>query len=144
MGSVNNKIAKPIISIGFNKNGKITFNVDLNKTNKLNKENLDSIELSLSKIKRLISGEIIVPVISNNGGEQNLHVLNDYARERNIKFHNVVTIDQLINVEVCMKNDRKFQAVKDFKIAADCGLKDAKDFVEWYADRMKVKFEYFK
>lgn len=36
MKSVNNKIKKPFVSIGFDATGKLTFNVDLNKTKQKN------------------------------------------------------------------------------------------------------------
>lgn len=146
MRSVNNKIAKPIISIGFNKKGHVTFNVNLNKTNKLNEENMHQVKLTLTTIKRILSGEVSVP---ENGDMSNvihqpLAIFNDYKIITNMSFHNIVTLDQLMEVEVFMKNNKKLGAVKRFKEFAGCGLKDAKDFIDWYGTKKNYRFVYPK
>ncbi len=160
MKSINNKIKKPFISIGFGKNGKISINVDLNKTNILNNENLGDLSLALETVIKKIntsrSRSVFIKDMSNfdnfidetqpknNKLKQPLAVINEYEKLTNQSFYNVINIDDIMKVEVCIRNNRKLQAIKEFKKIADCGLKDGKDFVDWYGNKLKIKFEYYK
>lgn len=94
MKSINNKIKKPFISIGFGKNGKISINVDLNKTNILNNENLGDLSLALETVIKKIntsrSRSVFIKDMSNfdnfidetqpknNKLKQPLAVINEY------------------------------------------------------------------
>ena len=146
MKTVNNKILKSIISIGFNKKGDITYNINLSKINKLNNYNLNKIETALNAIKITINessySEIKQPTIKNN--TQHLHVINTYMLKTNIFFDKIITIDHLIDVEVYIKNNRKLEAIKKFMLYSGCGLKDGIDFIEWYVLRINYKFESFR
>ena len=123
MKSVNNKIKKPFISIGFDATGKLTFNVDLNKTNKLNQDNLRDLGNVI---------ENVVTSINNGDSKPILHILDLYRRKTGNEFSNAITVTQLEEIRVYIINKQKLMAVKTIKDFTRCGLKEGKDFVDFY------------
>ena len=128
MKSVNNKIKKPFVSIGFDATGKLTFNVDLNKTNKLNGENLADL------------GEVFQDVITsiNNGDYKPvLHIVDLYRKKTGNEFSSKITVTELEEIRVYIVNNQKLMAVKTIKEFTGCGLKEGKDFVDFYTHYLK-------
>ena len=123
MKSVNNKIKKPFISIGFDATGKLTFNVDLNKTNKLNQDNLRDLGNVI---------ENVVTSINNGDSKPILHILDLYRRKTGNEFSSTITVTQLEEIRVYIINNQKLMAVKTIKDFTRCGLKEGKDFVDFY------------
>ena len=129
MKSVNNKIKKPIVSIGFDAIGKLTFNVDLNKTNKLYGDNLADLQNIF---------ETVVSVINKSGGKTRLKVLDAYNKKTGINFSKTVSVSQLEEIRTYIINNQKLMAVKTFKDYTGEGLRDSKNFVDFFIDYMKV------
>jgi len=127
MKSVNNKIKKPFVSIGFDESGKLTFNVDLNKTKKLNQEQL----FALSGVF-----ENVISAINNGGSKTILEVLKVYKNNTGIEFR-PITVAELENIKMYINDGQKLMAIKIFKEYTGAGLKDAKDFVFFFAEHMK-------
>lgn len=127
MKSVNNKIKKPFVSIGFDSTGSISFNLDLNKLKKLNKDNL----VDLGNVFKTV-----VNSINNNVLNTELNIFALYYKKTGITFHKKITISELVLIETHIRNGQKLTAVKTFKEMVDCGLKDAKEFIDFYIDQL--------
>ena len=128
MKTVNNKIKKPFVSIGFDATGKLTFNVDLNKTNKLNYENLTDLGGVFQDV---------INAINNGDSKPILHILDLYRRKTGNEFSNTITVTQLEEIRVYIVNNQKLMAVKTIKEFTGCGLKEGKDFVDFYTHYLK-------
>lgn len=138
MKSINNKIKKPIISIGFDKTGKIVSNVDLNKINKLNDDNITDIIKVLNDTSNKLENKKNLTI--NN--VQNLKFVKDFCLEYKINNMNSISIDDLIEVEVYIKNNMKLGAIKKFKEISGSGLFHAKRFIDEYSESKGFKFSY--
>lgn len=129
MKTVNNKIKKPFVSIGFDATGKLTSNVDLNKTNKLYGDNL----VDLRNVF-----ENVISAINNSGSNTTLHVFHLYTKKTGITFARTISVTQLEEIRAYLLNNQKLGAVKAFKDYTGEGLRDSKDFVDFYNDYLKV------
>ena len=138
MKSINNKTNKPFISVGYDKTGNVTFNVDMNKVNKMDIKRISEVVDTLNNVIGIVKNKSNKP----NQTKQNLEIVVEFCLRNNTRFPNVVELDDLIAVEMLIKNNVKLAAVKKFKEVAGCGLKDGKDFIEFYAEKLKKKFSY--
>ena len=145
MGSINNKIKKPIISIGFDKKGKLISNIDLNKMKKFNLINTKDMLTQLTTLTNSIKNsnynidefdEISYPSIIVSRIEVKQYL------DKNIKFYDFENLTNLNEIEHTIRNNMKLKAVKLFKETIGCGIIDGKNFVEWYADKINYTFKY--
>lgn len=127
MKTVNNKIKKPFISIGFDATGKLASNIDLNKTKKLNQDQLRDLGNVF---------ENIVSAINNGGSKTILNVLNLFKQSTGIEFR-PITVTQLEEVKSYAINGQNLMAIKTFKEYVGAGLKDAKDFIVFFNEHIK-------
>jgi hypothetical protein len=128
MKTVNNKIKKPFVSIGFDATGELTFNVDLNKTKKLNVDQLGDLGNVF---------ENVVSAINNNGSKTILHIFDVYRRKTGIEYPSHITVNQLEEVKSYLLDNQKLMAVKTFKDLTSSGLKESKDFCDFFLNYIK-------
>lgn len=107
-----NKILKPIISIGFatkgSDSGKIRVNIDRNKLNNLNSNNLDELKRQLT------------------------FAVNAIKLEQTVTTPHLLNSKQKVEIEYLINTGMTLGAIKAYKEYTGIGLKEAKEYIVGY------------